>query len=53
LLHLTANSVAVFQSSVSYQSSLVFSKFVPILLEAGELERQIVRKLSIPFSLMK
>jgi len=38
-LHLTANSVAVFQSFVAYQSLVVFQNFVPILLAAGELDR--------------
>jgi hypothetical protein len=38
-LHLTANSVVGLQSSVPYQRLVVFSKFVPILLAAGELDR--------------
>jgi hypothetical protein len=34
-LHLTANSVVVFQSSVPYQSLVVIQRFVPTLLAAG------------------
>jgi hypothetical protein len=38
-LHLTANSVVVFQSSVPHQSLAVFQSLCHVMLAAGELDR--------------